>query len=152
MHRVFLSNIIFIYWTDIINLIKLLFSRDLTIYLIGLIDNVVKYKKLIMKNFILIIVSLSFLSSCSNDKDFFLTEGNALLSCGGKSRIIENDKEEIINTEVKDLRDGIGKYVEFTVVETDKKGGKYRIINCFPSEEPQDSIIKTVKTNYKLSN
>ncbi len=109
------------------------------------------YKKLIMKNFILIIVSLSFLSSCSNDKDFFLTEENALLSCGGKSRIIENDKEEIINTEVKDLRDGIGKYVEFTVVETDKKGGKYRIINCFPSEEPQDSIIKVVKTNYKLS-
>ena len=105
-----------------------------------------------MKNFILIIVSFSFLSSCSNDKDFFLTEGNALLNCGGKSRIIENDKEEIINTEVKDLRDGIGKYVEFTVVETDKKGGKYRIINCFPSEEPQDSIIKTVKTNYKLSN
>ena len=80
-----------------------------------------------MKNFIVIIVSLSFISSCSNDK------------------------EEIINTEIKDLRDGIGKYVEFTVVETDKKGGKYRIINCFPSEEPQDSIIKTVKTNYKLS-
>ena len=105
-----------------------------------------------MKNFILIIVSLSFLSSCSNDKDFFLTEGNALLSCGGKSRIIENDNEEIINTEVKDLKDGIGKYVEFTVVETDKKGGKYRIINCFPSEEPRDSIIKTVKTNYKLRN
>ena len=105
-----------------------------------------------MKNFIIVIVSLSFLSSCSNDKDFLLTEGNALLNCGGKSRIVENDKEEIINTEVKDLRDGIGKYVEFTVVETDKKGGKYRIINCFPSEEPQDSIIKTVKTNYKLSN
>ena len=124
----------------------------LTISLICFIDNVVEYKKLIMKNFILIIFSFSFLSSCSNDKDFFLTEGNALLSCGGKSRIIENDNEEIINTEVKDLRDGIGKYVEFTVVETDKKGGKYRIINCFPSEEPQDSIIKTVKTNYKLSN
>ena len=75
-----------------------------------------------------------------------------MLSCGGKSRIIENDKEEIINTEVRDLRDGIGKYVEFTVVETDKKGGKYRIINCFPGKEPQDSTIKTVKTNYKLSN
>ena len=75
-----------------------------------------------------------------------------MLSCGGKSSIIENDKEEIINTEVKDLRDGIGKYVEFTVVETDKKGGKYRIINCFPREERQESIIKTVKTNYKLSN
>ena len=105
-----------------------------------------------MKNFILIIFSLSFLSSCRNDKDYFHTKGNAMLSCGGKSRNIENDKEEIINTEVKDLRDGIGKYVEFTVVETDKKGGKYRIINCFPSEEPRDSIIKTVKTNYKLSN
>jgi len=105
-----------------------------------------------MKNFILIIVSLSFLSSCSSDKDSFLTEENALLSCGGKSRIIENDNEEIINTEVKELSDGIGKYAEFTVVETDKKGGKYRIINCYPSEEPQDSIIKTVITQYKLSN
>ena len=105
-----------------------------------------------MKNSILIIAFLFFISSCSNDKDFFLTEENALLSCGGKSRIIENDKEDIINTEVKDLRDGIGKFVEFTVVETDKKGGKYRIINCFPSQDPQDSIIKVVKTNYKLSN
>ena len=104
-----------------------------------------------MKNFILITLSLSFLSSCSNDKDFFLTEGNALITCGGKSRIIENDKEEIVSTKVKELNDGIGKYVEFTVVETDKKGGNYRIINCFPSEEPQDSIIKTIKTNYKLS-
>jgi len=65
-------------------------------------------------------------------------------------KVLKDPKK--LNTEVKDLRDGIGKYVEFTVVETDKKGGKYRIINCFPSEEPQDSIIKTVKTNYKLSN
>ena len=56
-----------------------------------------------MKNFILIIVSLSFLSSCSNDKDFFLTEGNALLSCGGKSRIIENDKEEISAYLLRDI-------------------------------------------------
>ena len=53
---------------------------------------------------------------------------------------------------MKDLIDGTGKYVECTVVETDKKVGKYRIINCFPSEEPQDSIIKTIKTNYKLNN
>ena len=75
-----------------------------------------------------------------------------MLSCGGKSRIIENDQEEIIKTEVKDLIDGIGRYVEFTVVQTDEKGGKYRIMNCFPSKEPQDSVIKTVKTNYKLSN
>ena len=104
-----------------------------------------------MKNFFIIGLSLFLLSSCSNDKDFFLTKQNALVSCGGKSRIIENQNEEIINTEIKDLIDEIGKYVEFTVVETDKKGGKYRIINCFPSEEPQDSIIKTVKTNYKLN-
>ena len=100
-----------------------------------------------------LIIGFSFflLTSCSNDKDFFLTKQNALVSCGGKSRIIENQNEEIINTEVKDLIDEIGKYVEFTVVETDKKGGKYRIINCFPSDDPQDSIIKTVKTNYKLN-
>ncbi len=104
-----------------------------------------------MKKLLLIVLSLSFLPSCSNDKDFLLTKDNALISCGGKSRIIENENEEIINTEVKDLIDGIGKYVEFTVVETDKKGGKYRIVNCFPSEEPQDSIIKTIKTNYKLN-
>ena len=105
-----------------------------------------------MKKLLLIVFSLSFLSSCSNDRDFFLTKENALISCGGISHIIENENEEIINTEVKDLIDGIGKYVEFTVVETNKKGGKYRIINCFPSEEPQDSIIKTIKTNYKLNN
>ena len=105
-----------------------------------------------MKKLLLIVFSLSFLSSCSNDKDFFLTKENAIISCGGKSRIIENKNEEIINTEVKDLLDGIGKYVEFTVVETDKKGGKERVINCFPSEEPQDSIVKTIKTNYKLNN
>ncbi len=105
-----------------------------------------------MKKHLLIVFSLTFLYSCSKDKDFFLTKENALISCGGKSRIIENENEEIINTEVKDLIDGIGKYVEFTVVETDKKGGKYKIINCFPSEEPQDSLIKTIKTNYKLNN
>ena len=53
---------------------------------------------------------------------------------------------------MKDLIDGKCKYVEFTVVETDKKGGKYRIINCYPSEEPKDSIVKTIKINYKLNN
>ena len=105
-----------------------------------------------MKNFLLITLSLSLISSCGDEKDFDLTKENALISCGGKSRIIENNNEEIIDIEVKNLSEGIGKYVEFTVVETDKKGGKYRIINCFPSEEPQDSIIKTIKTNYKLFN
>ena len=104
-----------------------------------------------MNKFFIILFSLFLLPSCSNDEDFFLTKENALISCGGKSRIIDNENEEIINTEVKNLIEGIGSYVEFTVVETDKKGGKYRIINCFPSNEPQDSIIKTVKTNYQLN-
>ena len=56
-----------------------------------------------MKKLLLIVFSLSFLSSCSNDKDFFVTKENALISCGGISRIIEHENEEIINTEVKDL-------------------------------------------------
>ena len=45
---------------------------------------------------------------------------------------------------MKDLIDGIGKYMEFKVVEIDKKDWKYRIIYCFPNEEPQNSIIKTI--------
>jgi len=53
---------------------------------------------------------------------------------------------------VKDLRDLIGRYVGFTVLETNEKEGKYRIIKCFLIEEPQDSIIKIYETNYKLSN
>ena len=73
-----------------------------------------------MKKLLLIVFSFSFLYSCSNDKDFFLTKENALISCGGKSRIIENENEEIINTVVRDLIDGVGKYVVFTIVETDK--------------------------------
>ena len=101
-----------------------------------------------MKKLLLIVLSLSFLSSCSNDKDFFLTKENALISCGGKSRIIENENEEIINTEVKELIDGIGKYVEFIVVETDKKGGKYRIINCFIQKMFDLYLIKLL---YKLT-
>ena len=61
-----------------------------------------------MKKILLMVFYLSFLSSCSNDKDFFLTKENALISCGGKSNIIENENEEIINTVVKDLIDGVG--------------------------------------------
>ena len=91
-----------------------------------------------MKKLLLIVISLTFLSSCSNVNDFFLTKENALISCGGKSRIIENENEEIINTEVKDLIDGIGKYVEFTVVETDKQGGKYKICLLYTSPSPRD--------------
>ena len=73
--------------------------------------------------------------------------GKASLSGRSNLSLIENDQEEIINTEINDLRDRIYKYIGFTVVETDKKGDNYRIINCFPSEESRDSIIKTFNTN-----
>ena len=114
-----------------------------------------------MKKFLFLGLTLSLLASCSNEEEFIttnqdslfsLTSENALKICGGKSRILENENEEIIKIEIKDSDNERDKTVEFTAVETDKKGGKYRIINCFPSKEPQDSIIKTVKTNYKLSN
>ena len=103
---------------------------------------------------------LSLLSSCSNEEDiyitnedslFSLTSENALNSCGGESRILKNEKEEIIKIEIKNSDNGIDKFVEFTVVETDKKGGTYRIISCLPKRESQDSIIKTIKTNYQLN-
>ena len=95
-----------------------------------------------MKILIPIIVSLSFISSCSSDKDFSLTEGNALINCGGRSRILENDNEEIVNTKVKDLSDGIGKYAEFTVVETDKKG-----CLLYTSPSPRDTILSRMPSS-----
>jgi len=105
-------------------------------------------------------LTLSLLASCSNDEDFIstnqdslfsLTSENALKICGGKSRILENENEEIIKIEIKDSDNERDKTVEFTAVETDKKGGKYRIISCIPKKEPEDSIIKTTKTNYQLN-
>ena len=113
-----------------------------------------------MKKFLLLGLTLTFLASCSNDEDFIttnqdsffsLTSENALKICGGESRILENENEEIIKIEIKDLDNERNKTVEFTAVETDKKGGKYRIISCLPRKEPEDSIIKTIKTNYQLN-
>ena len=43
------------------------------------------------------------------------------------------------------------KFVQFTVVETDRKGGKYRIVNCYPNKDPKKSKIKTIKTSYQLN-
>ena len=112
-----------------------------------------------MKKFFVLGIILSLLSSCSNDEEmyitnedslFSLTSENALKSCGGKSRILKNENEEIIKIEINDSDNGLDKLVKFTVVETDKKGGKYRIISCLPKQEPQDSIIKTIKTIYQL--
>ena len=113
-----------------------------------------------MKKFLFLGLTLSLLTSCSSDDDlittnqdslFSLTSKNALEICGGKSRILENENEEIIKIEIKDADNERNKTVEFTAVETDKKGGKYRIISCLPKQEPQDSIIKTIKTNYQLN-
>ncbi len=113
-----------------------------------------------MKKFLFLGLTLSLLSSCSNNEDFIttkqdslfsLTSENALKICGGKSRILENKNEEIIKVEIKDSDNESDKTVEFTAVETDKKGGKYRIISCLPKKEPQDAIIKTIKTNYQLN-
>ena len=92
-------------------------------------------------------------SSIKDEKKlFYVTKETAVLLCGGRSRLIENKNEEIIKIEVKDFSTAEKeKFVQFTVVETDRKGGKYRIVNCYPNEDPKKSIIKTIKTNYKLN-
>ena len=108
----------------------------------------------------ILVFILLFITSCSTkdelsitneNKLFSVTKENAVLICGGKSRILENENEEIIKIEIKDSDNEINKTVEFTTVETDKKGGKYRIIICLPKKESQDSIIQTIKTNYQLN-
>ncbi len=92
-------------------------------------------------------------SSISDEKKlFYVTKETAVLLCGGKSRLIDSKNEEIIKIEVKDFSTvEREKFVQFTLVETDKKGGKYRIVNCYPNKDPRKSIIKTIKTNYKLN-
>ena len=92
-------------------------------------------------------------SSISDEKKlFYVTEETAVLLCGGQSRIIDSKNEEIIKIEVKDFSTAEKeKFVQFTLVETDRKGGKYRIVNCYPNKDPKKSIIKTIKTNYKLN-
>ena len=92
-------------------------------------------------------------SSIKDEKKlFYLTQETAVLLCGGKSRIIDSKNEEIIKIEVKDFSSADKeKFVQFTLVETDRKGGKYRIVNCYPNKDPKKSVIKTIKTNYKLN-
>ena len=92
-------------------------------------------------------------SSIKDEKKlFYLTKETALLLCGGKSRIIDSKNEEIIKIEVKDFSSAEKeKFVQFTLIETDRKGGKYRIVNCYPNKDPNKSVIKTIKTNYKLN-
>ena len=92
-------------------------------------------------------------SSITDEKKlFYVTKETAVRLCGGKSRIIESENEEIIKIEVKDFSSSEKeKFVQFTLVETDRKGGKYRIVNCYPNKDPKKSVIKTIKTNYKLN-
>jgi hypothetical protein len=92
-------------------------------------------------------------SSITDDKKLFrVTKETAVLVCGGKSRIIESKNEEIIKIEIKDFSSTEKeKFVQFTVVETDRKGGKYRIVNCYPNKDPKKSIVKTITTSYKLN-
>ncbi len=92
-------------------------------------------------------------SSIKDEKKlFYVTKETAVRLCGGKSRIIDSKNEEIIKIEVKDFSSADKeKFVQFTLVETDRKGGKYRIVNCYPNKDPKNSVIKTIKTNYKLN-
>ena len=109
----------------------------------------------------LLILTILLISSCSTKEELSITDENTLFSvtketavlvCGGKSRLIENKNEEIIKVEIKDYSSTEKeKFVQFTLVETDRKGGKYRIVNCYPNKDPKKSIVKTIKTNYKLN-
>ena len=92
-------------------------------------------------------------SSINDEKKlFYVTKETAVRLCGGKSRIIESKNEEIIKVEIKDSSSTEKeKFVQFTLVETDRKGGKYKIVNCYPNKDPKKSVIKTIMTNYKLN-
>ena len=112
-----------------------------------------------MKKFLVLLFLL--ITSCSTkdelsitkkNKLFTVTKDSAVLVCGGKSRLIENKNEEIIKVEIMNSSSSEkSKFVQFTIVETDRKGGKYRIVNCYPSDDPLKSIIKTIKTSYELN-
>ena len=109
----------------------------------------------------ILVFILLFISSCSTKDELSITNENKLFSvtketavsvCGGKSRLIESKNEEIIKIEVKDFSNvEKEKFVQFTLVETDRKGGKYKIVNCYPNKDPKKSVIKTIMTNYKLN-
>ena len=92
-------------------------------------------------------------SSINDEKKlFYVTKETAVRLCGGKSRIIESKNEEIIKVEIKESSSTEKeKFVQFTLVETDRKGGKYKIVNCYPNKDPKKSVIKTIMTNYKLN-
>ena len=109
----------------------------------------------------LLVLIILFITSCSTKDELSITDENKLFSvtketavlvCGGKSRLIESKNEEIIKIEIKDSSSNEKeKFVQFTLVETERKGGKYRIVNCYPDKDPKKSIVKTIITSYKLN-
>ena len=65
------------------------------------------------------------LSITNENKIFSVTKENAVLVCRGKYRILKNANEEIIKIETKDSSTTKKeKFVQFTFVETDRKGSK----------------------------
>ena len=109
----------------------------------------------------LLILTILLISSCSTKDELSITDENKLFSvtketavlvCGGKSRLIESKNEEIIKVEIKDYSSTKKeKFVQFTFIETYRKGGKYRNVNCYPNKDPKKSIVKTITTSYKLN-
>ena len=88
-------------------------------------------------------------SSITDEKKlFYVTKETAVRLCGGKSRIIESENEEIIKIEVKDFSSAEKeKFVQFTLIEVYRKGGKYKIVNRYSNKDPKKSIIKKIKTS-----
>ena len=109
----------------------------------------------------LLILTILLISSCSTKDELSITDENKLFSvtketavivCGGKSRLIKSKNEEIIKVEIKDSSSNKKeKFVQFTYVENDRKGDKYRIANCYPNKDPKKLIVKTITTSYKLN-
>ena len=91
------------------------------------------------------------IETSKKDSLLSLTSENALKSCGGKSRILLNENEEIIKIQIKDSYNGKDKFVEYTTAETFKKGGNVRVISCLPKQMPKDSIIRTIKLHHQLN-
>ena len=106
----------------------------------------------------ILVFILLFITSCSTKDELSITNENKLFSvtketavrvCGGKSRLIESKNEEIIKVEIKDSSSTKKeKFVQFTFVETDRKGGKYRIF--YTNKDLRKSIVKIIWTTYNL--
>ena len=71
-----------------------------------------------MKKFLFLGI-IFLLSACSNNEELYVTNEdslfpvtskNALISCGGKSKILQNDNEEIIKIEIKESDNGKYKF------------------------------------------